>query len=330
MSQASFRRRRRCFPWLPVGLGAAAAAVVWLVLPVRYEVAGVSMAPGLLPGDVVRSGPLPLLDGRRGPRRFDRWVLEPERGERAIKRVVGLPGERVAIAAGDLVVDGRTLLKGPRLLGELGLSVAGVARAAAAAWEEPPREVLDDAGVDAGRSTQLALVQDVGCGAVIAVTGPPVSHGARARVVVGRTVITVRLAAPGRYAIVAGRLDGSLVAAAWPLGAAMDRGRACLPPSAPQAWDVATPWPEEEAVDGRSPRLAVAVAPVAGGATAAIERVDGWRDVSLRPAADGTATWQVGPDAVFVLGDHPAASRDSRHWGPVPVSALRNRLAAGR
>jgi type IV secretory pathway protease TraF len=63
--------------------------------------------------------------------------------------------------------------------------------------------------------------------------------------------------------------------------------------------------------------------------TAVIERVEPWRDVLLRPAADGTAAWQVGADAAFVLGDHPAASRDSRQWGPVPLPALRHRLAPG-
>ena len=78
------------------------------------------MAPGLVPGDVVRSGPQPLLDHLRLPRRFERWVLEATEGEAAIKRIVGLPGERVAVTDGDLVVDGRTLLKGPRLLAEIG------------------------------------------------------------------------------------------------------------------------------------------------------------------------------------------------------------------
>ena len=40
---------------------------------------------------------------------------------------------------------------------------------------------------------------------------------------------------------------------------------------------------------------------------------------------DGTRT--VGGDEVWVLGDHPAAgSVDSRHFGPVPRSAIRARL----
>lgn len=321
---------RRTSRWLTGGLGAAVgAAAVWLALPVRYEVQGVSMAPSLVPGDVVRSGPLPILDRVRAPGRFERWVLEAADGEAAIKRIVGLPGERVAIAAGDLVVDGRTILKGPRVLAEVGAPVAAAARADASGWEQDSREVLDDAGFDAGRSTPLLPVRDGGLAAVIAVGGTPARRGALARVVVGRTAITVRLAAPGRHAIVAGRLDGSLVVAAWPLGVAVDRGRSCLPPNPPEQWDVATVWPEESTADERAPGLAVVVAAVTDGVTAVIERVEPWRDVLLRPAADGTAAWQVGADAAFVLGDHPAASRDSRQWGPVPLPALRHRLAPG-
>ena len=312
--------------WLAGGLGVAVGvATVWLALPVRYEVEGVSMAPGLVPGDVVRSGPVPLLDSLRGPRRFERWVLEAAEGEAVIKRIVGLPGERVAIAAGDLVVDGRTLLKGPRLLAEIGLPVAATPRADAARWVQEPREVLDDVGFDAGRSTPLLPVRDVGLAAVVAVTGPPARRGARARVVIGRTVITVGLAVPGRFAVAAGRLDGSLVAAAWPLGAATNRGRSCLPPAAPEQWDVVAAWPDESTADERAPGLAVTVAG-AEGVTAVVERVDCWRDVLFRSATDGTAAWQVGAGAVFVLGDHPAASRDSRQWGPASLSALRHRV----
>jgi type IV secretory pathway protease TraF len=310
-------------------LGAAVGAVVvWLALPVRYEVEGVSMAPGFVPGDVVRSGPLPILDRWRAPERFERWVLEAEQGQRVIKRIVGLPGERVALAAGDLVVDGRTLLKGPRLLAQVGVRLPTASLATAASWDQEPRDVLDDAGVDSGRSTLLLPVRDVGLAAVVAVAGPPARCAARARVVVGRTAITVRLAAPGRHAIVAGRLDGNLVAAAWPLGESVDRDRSCLPASAPERWDVATAWPEEAVADDRSPRLAVMVTAVADGATAVLERTAPWRDTLLRPAADGTTAWQVGTDAVFVLGDHPAASRDSRQWGPVPLPSLRHRVAA--
>ena len=313
--------------WLAGGLGAAVGAVaVWLALPVRYEVDGVSMAPGLVPGDIVRTGPVPFLDRHREPRRFERWVLAPDDGTPAIKRIAGLPGEQVSLVDGDLVVDGRTMVKGPRILAEMGVPVAATSRAEVD-WEEPPREVLDDAGVDGGRSAVLLPVRDVGLAAVVAVAGPAARVGGRVRAVVGRTAITVRLAAPGRYAVVAGRLDGAVVAAAWPLGTRVDRGRSCLPPAAPEQWDVVASWPGEAGTDERSPRLALTVAAMADGATAVIERVDCWRDGLLRPAADGVGQWQLGPAAVFLLGDHPAASRDSRQWGPVPMEALRHRLS---
>jgi signal peptidase I len=100
-----------------VGLAALGAAVVAAAArPIVYEVEGVSMAPGLVPGDRVTSGPFPLFDRLRRPARFDRWVLATADGAVAIKRVVGLPGERVSIVAGDLAIDGAAVLKPPRLL----------------------------------------------------------------------------------------------------------------------------------------------------------------------------------------------------------------------
>jgi hypothetical protein len=133
----------------------------------------------------------------------------------------------------------------------------------------------------------------------------------------------------GRFAIVAGRLDGHVVAAAWRLHGAADDppGRSCLPPQPPRRWSVAEPWAEADALTDTSPPLALAIEPAAD-ATAAIERVDLWRDVFYRPAADGVTEWNLAADAVFVLGDHPAASRDSRHWGPVSRAALMHRVTA--
>jgi type IV secretory pathway protease TraF len=292
-----------------------------------YEVDGVSMAPGLVPGDRVTSGPFPLLDRLRRPRRFDRWVLATADGAAAIKRVVGLPGERVSIAAGDLAIEGTTVLKGPRQLAEIGAPVTAGLPATTGSWSMAPREILDDFGIDAGRSVVLLPVRDVGFAAVVTVYGPS-GCAVRARATVGRTVVTWRLPS-GRFAIVAGRLDGHVVAVAWRLhGATTDRpGRSCLPPGPPDRWSAAAPWAEADPATDRSPPCALAIEP-AGGATSAIERVDLWRDVFHRPAADGVTEWTLAADAVFTLGDHPAASRDSRHWGPVSLAALRHRVAA--
>jgi signal peptidase I len=63
-------------------------------------VAGDSMRPTLLPGQRVAVGPLD-----RPPRRGDLVVVRG-RGLELVKRVVGLPGERVRLVAGRLEVDG--------------------------------------------------------------------------------------------------------------------------------------------------------------------------------------------------------------------------------
>ena len=307
---------------------AAVSGAVALVLarPAVYEVDGVSMAPGLVPGDRVIGSTWPFLDRLRRPRRFERWVLAAADEEFAIKRVVGLPGERVSIAAGDLAIDGTTVLKGPRQLADVAAPVSAGPPPPTGSWSIEAREILDDVAIDAGRSVVLAPVRDVGFAAVVAAQDPS-GNAVRARAIVGGMMMTWRLPT-GRSAIVAGRLDGHVVAAAWRLhGAAPDRpGRSCLPPGPPDRWSAAVPWAVADAATDRSPSLGLKVEP-ADGATARIEQVDLWRDASYRPAADGVTEWTLAADAVFTLGDHSAASRDSRHWGPVSLAALRHRVA---
>jgi type IV secretory pathway protease TraF len=53
-----------------------------------------------------------------------------------------------------------------------------------------------------------------------------------------------------------------------------------------------------------------------------IEAVTGWRDILYRPAANGRNQWPLGADEAFLLGDFPSGSRDSRHAGPLPLTAL--------
>jgi type IV secretory pathway protease TraF len=143
---------------------------------------------------------------------------------------------------------------------------------------------------------------------------------------VGRVAFGWRLTAPGRHAIVAGRLDGRAVAVAWPLpatGSAWPAGRGCLPPGAPERWQRAESWPDP--VDDPRPLLEITVAAPAAGI--ALEAVRAWRDVHHLPAANGGDRWTLGPAECLVLGDFPAASTDSRHWGPLPTRALRHRIA---
>ena len=107
-------------------VGAAAAAVAVAAAGralTRLEpalVAGASMQPTLRPGQRVAVGPL-----RRPPARGELVLLRrpgPGPPLELVKRVVGLPGERVRLAAGRLEVDGRSVpepyLGPPRAAGQ--------------------------------------------------------------------------------------------------------------------------------------------------------------------------------------------------------------------
>lgn len=306
---------------------AVAVAVVGglVAAPRRYVVDGVSMGPSLLPGDVVGTRWLAVLDHWRPPGRFERWIVTLPDGSTGLKRVVGLPGETVEFVAGDLVVAGRVVLKSPRTVAEMGSRLEGPV-VEGLSWALAPATVLDDAPFAVGEVSRLLLpVRDVGFAAevVVAATGAPVP----VRAMAGPLTVRWRLHAPGRYAVVAGRLDGHAVSAAWPLderGGACQSDRHCLPVPAPDVWDVARPWPEATA-DAAGPPLALAVGD-ADGAAATIERVTLWRDGLLRPAADGVGRWQLGEREVFLLGDFPSGSRDSRQFGPFDRPLLRHRV----
>jgi signal peptidase I len=107
----------------------ALAALVAAALAARRArlepmlVSGGSMRPTLLPGQRIAVAPLV-----RPPRRGDLVVLRnprstgaPSRGspDEVVKRVVGLPGERVRLHAGGLEVDGQPVPE-PYLAGAVG------------------------------------------------------------------------------------------------------------------------------------------------------------------------------------------------------------------
>jgi signal peptidase I len=103
-----------------IGLGVAGLALVALgVLARRLArlepvlVQGDSMRPTLRPGQRVAVGPLD-----RPPRRGDLVVLQGP-GLEVVKRVVGLPGERVRLVAGRLQADGVAVAE-PYLAGDAG------------------------------------------------------------------------------------------------------------------------------------------------------------------------------------------------------------------
>jgi type IV secretory pathway protease TraF len=340
-----------------VGLVAAAAlaagVAVWAVArPLRYEVEGVSMAPGLMPGDVVATSAFPAVTGLRGPRRFERWLLVPPGGGDAIKRVVGLPGETIALVDGDLAVDGSIVVTPPRVLAETAVTVPPAAATddAASAADHchrtvAARVVLDDIDFAPEERRLLLPVRDVGLAALVRAHG----HSAaapRLRMRVGAAVVAWRLPSAGAFAAVAGRLDGRFVAACWQVSTAECRNagpRERLPPGIPEDWQVVRPWPASAAEPGdpwAGPCGVWIGCPATPGwddegrdcdpRAGEIVSCSLWRDVLHRPAADGRDEWRLGRDEFFVLGDFPSGSRDSRHWGPVQRGVLRAAVTGPR
>ena len=103
-----------------IGLGVAGLALVALTVLARrlarlepVLVQGDSMRPTLRPGQRLAVGPLD-----RPPRRGDLVVVGRE-GFEVVKRVVGLPGERLRLAGGRLEVDGVEVAE-PYLAGSAG------------------------------------------------------------------------------------------------------------------------------------------------------------------------------------------------------------------
>jgi hypothetical protein len=196
--------------------------------------------------------------------------------------------------------------------------------------------IFDDAECAPTERRMLLPVRDVGLAAVIRLPQSPTDNAAvRVLARVGGFVVPWRLKASGRYAVVAGRLDGHVVGAAWPIAAAdgrQEHTRFCLPSPAPVAWDVVRPWQDNVTIDADDtpPSLGLGLtsagSPMSyGDADAMIEQMAVWRDILHRPAADGVVEWRLQSNAYFVLGDFPSGSRDSRHWGPLGRNALCNR-----
>lgn len=95
--------------WFPLALAAAGLlALLADLVRGRLRVRGVSMAPTLLPGDGLLTSRLLLL--MRPLHRGDIAVLslnQPDApGRLDLKRIIGLPGERIALAGGRVLING--------------------------------------------------------------------------------------------------------------------------------------------------------------------------------------------------------------------------------
>lgn len=276
------------------------------------------MAPGLMPGDVVATSWMPLADRLRRPRRFEAWIaISPHAGV-ALKRIAGLPNEMVEIRDGDLLVDGAIVRKTPTELGAVAIPVTLPLRVGERRARLPAAEVLDDDTFASDVNRVLEPVRDVGLMTLLR-TGMQPSH---ATVVLGGTTLHWRLPPQASIRLIAGRLDGHLVAVAW-----RDRLTGTIaalgprfPIAVPSEWSFAEPCPEAPG-HAMPPRCDVRVSEAA-----VIDEARAWRDVHLRPASNGTASWQLDGGSYLLLGDFPSGSIDSRSWGPLPAAALRHRV----
>ena len=327
------------------------------------RVAGLSMAPALLDGDQIRWEPS---GSNLLPARLSRVVCQPPHEGVAVKRLIGFGGERVCCRSGELSIDGARVKKSPPQLAELATAVCGDPAdwQPQSQWWQQIGDCWKSAGVPADQTAwlrfipggregrpgghgvfyddspwleaerrRLEVVRDVGLAAVFEVKSLP---GSTSEVVlqVGHQTARVGLRGGGRLACVAGLLDGRFVVAAWPLRGGADgvplpadkllgAGRQLFPVGLPDRWQQAVPIPE--AAQPMPIQIGVRTLTETAGFT--ISRLLIWRDVQWLPHGV-QACWEVPPGDVFLLGDCPAASRDSRQWGSLPAAAVIGRVVA--
>jgi signal peptidase I len=100
-------RRRRAWILTGVALLVPLAVALRMFVAEPFAIPSESMAPTLRPGDHVLVEKLSYRFG--APRRGDLAVFRsPDGGSLAVKRIVGLAGDRVAIEDGVLAVDGHS------------------------------------------------------------------------------------------------------------------------------------------------------------------------------------------------------------------------------
>ncbi|MEN1678567.1 MAG: signal peptidase I [Planctomycetota bacterium] len=340
-------------------LSAAITAVVVVLMMQTF------VALGLLRPVVVEGVSMaPTLDGERllvdrtptSPRRWDVVVARrPDDASRlCVKRVLGLPGERVAFRDGDLWIDGQRVAKPIAVQRKLRVPISsgpsewrptrntwGMADGGWSPLDEEQAAVLgfapsggwpirDDLPLNDQVSRQLNAVAD-------AQVTASVSLGGDASVAITIDQAANRLVATidrnrARLAVASGGDQEQLADAS--LGGArlieatlstfdgvpllaIGGGPVLTLPSLPPA-----------AVTG----ISIATAP---GGPVTLSDLQVWRDLYYeadprRGLRDSTDEWSLGTEAYFLVGDNQAVSTDSRTWGPavgVPRRQLVGRVA---
>ena len=332
--------------------------------PLAGKVQGMSMAPGFQEGDVISWQP-------RKNNNFLRnapIVCQLEE-ELVIKRVIGLPKESVRITDGDLFIDDKIIQKSPQLLEQFGLIVDDDADS----WSDPTHSwiqtnnqwsckyvspkhiswlkfypvssrgvvhnedglrIYDDVSWLPKENRHLNSVQDIGISVVLDIRLQEgnsfeiffADNQSAARIIVRRQ---------GRLAVIAGRLDGQFVVAAWPLaqkrtaGGISDSQNNSDLYGLPRLWSACLNVSNKKREKQRVQSLSVGIkkigsqeeSPSGVPEMVTAEGLLVWRDIYWLSMPNKTE-WIVPEKHVFVLGDCPAASRDSRQWGSIPLDAI--------
>ena len=323
------------------------------------------MSPGLRDGEVVSWVPVQS----DAYQRYLPVVCELN-NKLVTKRIVGLPGESVEIIDGELVVDGEILRKDPPLLKQLGLIVDCQAdswcdlnhswkqsnnvwmcdnvRSDKFSWLDFQPRVSQGVVPDIGsvcfyddvswlpmETRRLEIVRDVGFSAMLDID---LQKGCGLEIRVKKDGLATRLVVKndGGIAVIAGRLDGQYVVAAWPVIREQQKfhesgnsSRSCFFEELPKEWSAQ--WEISNAAEKsqNEPSLALGIKLLsekedASGAVIA-EELFIWRDVHWL-SLPSKRKWLVPAEHVFVLGDCPAASRDSRQWGPIAIGTIQGKV----
>lgn len=342
---------------LILAIGLRTWLVMGLIEPVT--VAGSSMVPTLHGGDRLWIDRTALL--WRLPERWEVVVARnpSDASELCIKRIVGLPGERVALRDGDVLVDGAVVVKsvGEQLAlrqilhredasdGRWRPVVATRWRFDGSVWRhraqpsdgidwlryEHPRSepITDDVPFNVGLTRRLNLVDEFMLAAELLARG---NGSLRLAIDDGTATAEVALRLPkGELTVVESKQHSSVVQISARSRERLLRGKVQIVfTNFDQQLllvidghvELRRPWPRTTA-SGTARPVSIGVQ----GLDVQLTDLTLYRDIYHSGHAVGappplSARWQLGSDEYFLLGDNAPISLDSRLWGPVPGRLL--------
>ncbi len=340
-----------------LAIGLRTWLVMGLIEPVT--VAGSSMVPTLHEGDRLWIDRTALL--WRQPQRWEVVVARnPQNGaELCIKRIVGLPGERVALRDGDVIVDGAVVVKSRdeqlvtrQLIHREEASGRRWQTEQAAGWRwdetawqhqaQPSKDakwlhyrhprsqpVTDDVPANVGLSRKLNWVDEFMLAAELSVQG---AGSLNLIIDDGTATAEVRLRLPaGEMTVVESKLHSSVVRLSALSRERLARGKVQIEFSNFDQQlllvidghvELRRPWPKTKAAGTARP-VSIGVR----GLDLRLGTLTLYRDIYHSDHAVGVrppraARWQLGPNEYFLLGDNAPVSLDSRLWGPLPGRLL--------